>query len=66
VGEEYTHLGSVEPHSDNAFGGLPERGRWYIKINPPPDRNLKFHSFLLYVKEAQYAYFYEVQEGHLR
>ncbi len=59
-------LGTVEPRSERKFSGIPERGRWYLKILPAPDTYPKIHVYELYIKEAESAYVYEVLEWHLR
>ncbi|MCJ7586829.1 MAG: hypothetical protein MUQ00_02870 [Candidatus Aminicenantes bacterium] len=59
-------LGTVNPRSETKFIGIPERGRWYLKIFPAPDTYPNSHTFLLYVKESEPAYFYEVLEWHLK
>jgi hypothetical protein len=58
-------LGTVEPRSETKFTGLPERGRWYLKIEAP-EAYPKRHVAVLYVKEAEFAFFYEVLERHLK
>jgi hypothetical protein len=59
-------LGTVEPHSETTFTGIPERGRWYLKIVPPPDTFRNLHTSVLYVKEAESAYLFEVLDWHFR
>jgi hypothetical protein len=59
-------LGTVEPRSETKFVGIPERGRWYLKIDPAPDTYPKRHVSVLIVKEAESAFFHEVLEWHLK
>jgi len=59
-------LGTVNPRSETKFIGIPERGRWYLKIVPAPDTYLNSHTSVLYVKEAESAFFHEVLEWHLK
>jgi hypothetical protein len=59
-------LGVVEPYSDTVFSGIPDRGRWYLKIIPDPDTYPRTHTSVLYIKEAQSAYLHEVFEADLK
>jgi hypothetical protein len=59
-------LGAVEPYSETKFVGIPDRGRWYLKIIPDPDTYPKSHTSVLYIKEAEFAYLHEVQEWDLK
>ena len=59
-------LGTVNPRSETKFTGIPERGRWYLKIVPAPDTYPKSHVSVLYIKDAEFAYGHEVLEWHLK
>lgn len=65
-GEAHRMLGSVNAQSKKTFTDIPARGRYYVTIYPPPDTNLKSHNFTLYIKEAQFAYYFEVKDSHFR
>ncbi len=59
-------IGTVGPRSETTFTGIPERGRWYLKIIPSAETYRGHHVAVLYVKEAVSAYMYEVLIEHFR
>lgn len=61
-----TALGSVEPHSDAKFSGIPLRGRWYLKIVPAPDTYPYMYTVAMPISESKYDFFFEVLEWHLK
>lgn len=61
-----TMLGSVEPGRDMKFGGIPHRGRWYLKIVPAPDTYPYMYTVSMTIAESKYDFFFEVLEWHLK
>jgi len=59
-------LGDVNPRSEAKLAGVPEKGRWYLKIVPAPDTYPYMYTELMIIKETQNDYFFEVLEWHLK
>lgn len=59
-------LGDVGPRSETKLAGVPQPGRWYLKIVPAPNTYPYMYTEMMIVKEAEYDYFFEVLEWHLK
>ena len=65
-GDPKNKLGDIDPRSEAKLAGVPQKGRWYLKIVPAPDTYPYMYTELIIIKETQDDYFLEVLEWHLK
>jgi len=65
-GNPKNKLGDINPRSEAKLAGVPQNGRWYLKIVPAPDTYPYMYTEAVIIKETQDDYFLEVLEWHLK